>query len=53
MEWGLGLDIPVTRNIQLRPVEVDYLFARFGVNGSGNQNYFKYVAGLNFTFGSE
>lgn len=54
MEWGLGLDIPVTRNIQLRPVEVDYLFTRFGMNGyTGNQNNFKYVAGLNFTFGNK
>ena len=56
MEFGGGLDIPVTRNIQLRPVEVDYLYTRFGVNGTsytGNQNNFKYVAGVNFTFGGK
>jgi len=56
MEFGGGLDIPVTKNIQLRPVEVDYLYTRFGVNGTsytGNQNNFKYVAGVNFTFGSK
>ena len=56
MEFGGGLDIPVTRTIQLRPVEVDYLYTRFGVNGTsytGNQNNFKYVAGVNFTFGGK
>ncbi len=56
MEFGGGLDIPVTQHIQLRPVEVDYLMTRFGVNGTtytANQNNFKYSAGLNFTFGGK
>lgn len=56
MEFGGGLDIPVTKTIQLRPVEVDYLYTRFGVNGTsyvGNQNNFKYTAGINFTFGGK
>ncbi|HZD31758.1 MAG TPA: outer membrane beta-barrel protein, partial [Candidatus Angelobacter sp.] len=26
MEYGLGLDIPITHSIQFRPVEVDYLY---------------------------
>ncbi len=54
MEFGGGLDIPITKHIQARPVEVDYLLTRFGVNGTsytGNQNNFKYSAGVNFTFG--
>jgi hypothetical protein len=54
MEFGGGLDIPITKTIQARPVEVDYLLTRFGVNGTtytGNQNNFKYSAGVNFTFG--
>jgi hypothetical protein len=56
MEFGGGLDIPLTKNIQARPVEVDYLYTKFGVNGTnytGTQNNFKYVAGINFTFGGK
>ena len=55
MEFGLGLDIPITRSIQIRPVEVDYLYTHFGSNhiagASASQNNFKYFAGINFTFG--
>jgi hypothetical protein len=54
MEFGGGLDFPLTRTIQLRPAEVDYLYTRFGINGTsytGSQNNFKYFAGVNFTFG--
>jgi opacity protein-like surface antigen len=56
MEFGGGLDYALTPHVQLRPVEVDYLYTRFGVNGTnytGNQNNFKYFAGLNFTFGGK
>jgi opacity protein-like surface antigen len=56
MEFGGGLDYALTPHIQLRPVEVDYLYTRFGINGTnytGNQNNFKYVAGVNFTFGGK
>ena len=57
MEYGLGLDIPITKTIQLRPVEVDYLYTHFGSNhiagASASQNNFKYFAGVNFTFGSK
>jgi hypothetical protein len=56
MEFGGGLDIPITPLIQARPVEVDYLLTRFGVNGTtytGNQNNFKYSAGVNFTLGGK
>jgi hypothetical protein len=55
MEYGLGLDIPITKSIQFRPVEVDYLYTHFGSNQiqgvSSSQNNFKYVVGLNFVFG--
>jgi len=55
MEYGLGVDIPITSTIQFRPVEVDYLYTHFGSNhiagASASQNNFKYVAGVNFTFG--
>jgi Outer membrane protein beta-barrel domain len=56
MEFGGGLDFALTPHVQLRPVEVDYLYTRFGVNGTnytGNQNNFKYFAGVNFTFGGK
>ncbi len=56
MEFGGGLDYALTPHFQIRPVEVDYLYTRFGVNGTnytGNQNNFKYFAGVNFTFGGK
>jgi opacity protein-like surface antigen len=56
MQFGGGLDFALTPHIQLRPVEVDYLYTRFGINGTsytGNQNNFKYFAGVNFTFGGK
>ena len=56
MEFGGGLDFPLTKTIQVHPVEVDYFMTRFGVNGTnytGTQNNFKYSAGLNFTFGGK
>jgi hypothetical protein len=52
MEAGGGLDIPISRNVQLRPVELDYQLTRFGFqNFSANQSNFKYFGGINFTFG--
>jgi hypothetical protein len=30
MELGLGVDIPVTKHISIRPVDVDYLLTKFG-----------------------
>jgi opacity protein-like surface antigen len=54
MEFGGGLDFALTKHIQARPVEVDYLYTRFGINGTsytGAQNNFKYFAGVDLTFG--
>ena len=55
MEFGGGLDIPVATHVQIRPVEVDYLYTRIGANNvpgySAGWNNFKYVGGINFTFG--
>jgi len=57
MEFGGGLDIPITHSIQCRPVEVDYVGTHFGANHIANysawQANFKYVAGVNFTFGGK
>ena len=56
MEFGGGLDYAIIPYVELRPVEVDYLLTRFGVSGTpytGNQNNFKYSAGINFQFGGK
>ncbi len=54
MELGGGLDIPLSKTVQLRPVELDYQLTRFGFqNFSANQNNFKYFGGINFTFGEK
>jgi opacity protein-like surface antigen len=54
MAFGGGLDYRVGRNVQIRFAEVDYLYTRFSINGAKNshsQNNFRYVGGLNLTFG--
>ena len=56
MEFGGGLDIPVSEHVQIRPVEADFLLTHYGsnlgLNGySAYQKNFKYFAGINFTFG--
>jgi opacity protein-like surface antigen len=54
MELGGGLDIPVTKRISVRPVEVDYLLTRFGAqNYSASQNNFRYMVGVNIGFGGK
>src|SRR5664279_3501205 len=56
MEFGGGVDYALTPHFQIRPVEVDYLYTRLGINGTsyiGNQNNFKYMGGVNFTFGGK
>jgi hypothetical protein len=54
---GGGIDFKVSPHISLRPVEVDYLLTRFSANHvagyTANQNNFRYVGGLNFTFGGK
>ena len=63
MVVGGGIDLRVNHTITIRPGEADYLLTRFGFNyhppaGSGfptlstqNQNSFRYLAGVDFTFG--
>jgi len=58
MVVGGGIDIPVSRHISIRPGEVDYLLTRFqaiqalpgSIASTPNQNSFRYMAGVNFTF---
>jgi opacity protein-like surface antigen len=50
---GGGVDIPVTKNISIRPAEVDYVLTRFGNNftfGNNNQSNFRYQGGVVFSF---
>lgn len=54
MEVGGGVDIPLSKTVQIRVAEVDYQVTRFGYkNYSANQNNFKYVGGINFTLGEK
>jgi len=50
MEIGGGLDIRLTKTVQLRAGELDYQLTRFGYkNFSANQNNLKVFTGINFT----
>jgi len=55
MAVGGGFDIRVNKTISIRPFQMDYLLTRFGTSfipgGYHNQNNFRYLAGVNFTFG--
>jgi hypothetical protein len=56
MNLGGGIDIRLGQHFFARPVEVDYLLTRFTVNGTnytGNQNNFRYFAGIGFTWGGK
>ena len=52
MALGGGIDIPISKSFQFRPVEMDYMRTRFTnqFNNSAQSN-FRYSAGVNFTFG--
>ena len=52
MAFGGGVDIQINRTISFRPGEIDYLLTVFSNPfTNGNQNNFRYTAGINFTFG--
>jgi outer membrane protein with beta-barrel domain len=53
MEFGGGVDIPITKKISFRPAEIDYLMTRFSnpLTKTNNQNNFRYSVGLTFTLG--
>jgi hypothetical protein len=53
MAVGGGIDIPIHKNVQFRPAEVDYLMTNFSNQfNNTNQNNFRFSAGINFTFGN-
>ncbi len=50
---GGGIDIPITKSIAFRPVEVDYVLTRFGnafTTGNNNQSNLRFQAGIQFRF---
>jgi len=53
MDFGGGVDIPVHKNVSIRPAQLDYLLTRFHnpFTGDNNQNNFRYSAGIVFSFG--
>lgn len=51
MALGGTIDIRVSRHIDLRPVQLDYMLTR--VNNTYNQNNLRYGAGVVFTFGKQ
>lgn len=54
MALGGGIDLQVAKHLALRPVEVDYLYTKFGApsqNYYSHQNNFRYLGGVNFLFG--
>jgi hypothetical protein len=52
MEYELGVDIPVSSHVQIRPADIDYLFTKFSANQvSATQNNFKYSLGLTVVWG--
>jgi hypothetical protein len=51
MALGGTIDIRVSRHMDLRPVQLDYMLTR--VNNTYNQNNLRYGAGVVFTFGKQ
>jgi hypothetical protein len=50
---GGGIDIPVTKNIAIRPAQFDFVLTRFGnsfTKGNQNQSNFRYNGGIVFRF---
>jgi opacity protein-like surface antigen len=52
MEFGGGVDFPVSPHVQIRPADIDYLYTRFSTSKvSASQNNFKYALGLTIVWG--
>jgi hypothetical protein len=55
MAVGGGIDIRLSKHFSLRPFQMDYIRTTFKDNlvpgGNNGQNNWRYIAGLNFTFG--
>jgi hypothetical protein len=55
MALGVGLDVVVNKRFSLRLGEADWLLTRFTNiwTNTNNQNNFRYVGGVVFTFGGQ
>jgi hypothetical protein len=55
MAIGGGMDIRLNKHLSFRPFQMDYLLTSFKDSlvpgGNNHQNNWRYLAGLNFTFG--
>lgn len=53
MQFGGGIDIPITKTVSFRPGEISYLMTRFSnpLSGTSNQNNLRYSVGVFFSFG--
>lgn len=54
MAFGGGVDVRANKNVTLRLGEFDYLITRYTnpITSTNNQNNFRYLAGVVFTFGA-
>jgi hypothetical protein len=55
MAFGGGLDIGITHSVAIRPAEFDWVLTRFTnvFTNTNNQNSFRYLGGIVFTFGGK
>ena len=55
MAIGGGLDVAATKHVSFRLAELDYVLTRYTnpLTQTNNQNNFRYVGGIIFTFGGE
>lgn len=52
LAFGGGIDISVSKNISVRPAELDYVLSRYTnpLTSTNNQNNFRYCGGIVFKF---
>ena len=55
MAFGGGLDVKVSKNVAIRPVEIDWILTRYTnpYTLTNNQNNFRYTAGIVFYVGGK
>ena len=55
MAFGGGLDVKVSKNVAIRPVEIDWILTRYTnpFTDTNNQNSFRYTAGIVFYLGGK
>jgi len=51
MQFGGGVDIPISKRISFRPAQIDYLLTRYSnpFSKTSNQNNLHFSAGIVFT----